>query len=173
MNALNTLSVTTHFPGEPEDVMPEGVYFGKLQEAVSTILNAQGQGDQYAPGDPKLHLLQNYPWAQGPDQRFPYPVVVIGEEEYRFDEATEVKYGGTQGVLLRFADGDTILTVRAQVRGQGIGNRLWREADGWTEPNLSGVWLPSAMTDEQAAFVQKLSLHPTVMATSGSVRWSV
>lgn len=172
MNALNTLTVTTYYPDNPEDVQTDSVYFGKLSEATATILTAQGQGDEFAPGDPKLHLLANHPWQQGPDQRFPYPVIIVGEDEVRFDEATEVKYGGTQGVLLRFADGDTLLTVRQQVRGQGIGARLWREANGWSDPSLAGLWLPSHLDEEQAAFAQKMGLHPSAMTLRGSVRWS-
>lgn len=172
MNALSTLNVSTFFPGDPGDVQLDALYFAKLQEAVTTILNAQGEGDRFAMSDPKLSLIQNHPWSQGPDQRFPYPIVVIGEDEVRFDDATEVKYGGVQGVLLRFVDGDTIMTVRARVRGQGIGARLWREADSWSEPAEAGMWLPSQLSEEQAAFSVKLGLSPSHMALSGSVRWS-
>lgn len=169
---LKNLSIKVAYPQGSDDLSAGSHYRTQLQMAVTAIITAVNQGENFAPHDPKLLLLQNQVWGADPDPRFPFPLVVFAQDEVRFDEVTEVKYGGTQGVLLRFSDGDTLATVRPQMRGYGIGSMMWDEAEGWTTPGISGIWMPTSLSEEQLGFVQKQRLSPHVMSVNGGVRWT-
>lgn len=171
-NPLKNLSIKVSYPQGSADLTAGSDYRTQLQVAVTAILTAVNQGENFSPGDPKLRLLQDQVWGSDPDPRFPFPIVITAQDEVRFDEVTEVKYGGTQGVLLRFSDGDTLATVRPQMRGYGIGTRMWVEADGWTTPGIAGIWMPTSLSEEQLGFIQKAGLTPHLMNVNGGVRWT-
>lgn len=171
-NPLKNLSIKVAYPQGAGDLTAGTEYRTQLQMAVTAIITAVNQGERFAPQDPKLRLLQDQVWGSDPDPRFPFPLVIVAQDEVRFDEVTEVKYGGTQGVLLRFSDGDTLATVRPQMRGYGIGSMMWDEAEAWTVPGTSGIWMPTSLSEEQLGFVQKQGLSPHLMNVNGGVRWT-
>lgn len=97
------------------------------------------------------------------------PVITVATSPMSFDEETEVKSGGTSGMLVTFPDGRALLAVAVSQRRQGIATRLFRHNSNWTTitPHF---WVHSTNAPAQQ-FLLSMGLAPTALNGSGAVRY--
>lgn len=97
------------------------------------------------------------------------PVLTVASRPLSYDEDTEVKSGGTVGMMVTWPDGKALFAVTAGSRRQGIGRRIFSHNSNW-----SGVtpyfWLSSTNFPAQQ-FLLAMQLTPTALNGNGAVRY--
>lgn len=98
------------------------------------------------------------------------PIIFIAEVPFSYDEETEVKRGGTVGMLVIFAD-KSLLAVARTARRRGVANTIWDQADYYGFLNRMAFWIGRQNTVGHV-FCLTHGLFPTAMNGQGAVRYS-
>lgn len=97
------------------------------------------------------------------------PVLTVASRPLSYDEDTEIKNGGTVGMMVTWPDGKALFAVVSGSRRQGIGRRIFAHNSRYANVNPY-FWVNTSNVPAQQ-FLLAMGLTPTGLNGNGAVRY--